>query len=819
MSRFFLLALGLMLCSAVDAAPFNVKGVVRDSLGTPEPYATVRLFLLPDTIKPVSVGVTDESGAFERQLDKAGDYKFALQSVGRKPMSVAFSVSQSKPTADLGELIVADDNMLAEVTVEAVRPIISKEIDRIGYDVQADEESKTSMLDEMLRKVPLVSVDDDGTIKVNGSTSFKVYKNGRPNNSFTSNAKDIFKAIPASSIKKIEVITEPGAREDAEGVGAILNIVTVQTASMKGAMGNVGLNYDTNNDMPSPNLWLSTQVDKLSLSLYGGMHRNSKRQSENRSDSKMTYDDSGNTLSTESSGHSKGWFGFWGIEGSYDIDSLNLVTVDFGGFGMSMSNYSETLSDMTSPDGNLIYHYGNRSVTDPSRSFDIYGGANYQHSTHRKGETYTLSYRLSTTSNKSKGTQDYFDMQDMPVDYTGIFRDTKLDFAEHTIQADWTRPFNDIHTVDVGGKYIYRDNHSVSDQDYFNDRKEHTDFKHVTQVGAVYGDYRVKLGRFGLRGGVRYEYSRLSAKYRDGSQDPFSANLNDWVPNASFMWDINPASSLKLSFASRISRPGIDYLNPTVNTDPNSTSTGNPDLESVRNNSLSLNYTMFSPKTSLNASASYSETNNGIIAIQEVVDDHIYNGYANAGKTKSLNLSVYTQIALTPKTSFMLNASTNYNRNANPNLKISNSGWSFRGFMRIMHRLPYDMSVSLMGGYWSGDRSGLYNEFYGKGWNSVFSSIGLNKSFLKDKRLTVNLSVRNPLHPSVTHSVSKSVNTPYYSESRNYRLHNRSVMIGVSYRFGSMNVQVKKVNKGITNDDVIGGNSAKDQNQSSTSVE
>ena len=97
------------------------------------------------------------------------------------------------------------------------------------------------MLDETLNKVPLVSVDPDGTIKVNGSTSFKIYKNGRPNNSYSNNAKEIFKALPASMIQKIEVITDPGAREDAEGTTAILNIITVKNVITKGAMGNVGL--------------------------------------------------------------------------------------------------------------------------------------------------------------------------------------------------------------------------------------------------------------------------------------------------------------------------------------------------------------------------------------------------------------------------------------------------------------------------------------------------------------------------------------------------------------------------------------------------
>ncbi len=134
---------------------------------------------------------------------------------------------------------------------------MTKEIDRIGYDVQADEESKTNTVIDMMRKVPMVSVDADGTIKVNGSTNFKIYKDGRPNQSFTNNSKDVLSAIPASMIKRIEVITEPGAKYDAEGVGAIINIVTMDNTSMGGVMGSVRVGARSNNDfLPDGSLWL-----------------------------------------------------------------------------------------------------------------------------------------------------------------------------------------------------------------------------------------------------------------------------------------------------------------------------------------------------------------------------------------------------------------------------------------------------------------------------------------------------------------------------------------------------------------------------------
>ena len=106
---------------------------------------------------------------------------------------------------------------LEGVTVKAQRQLIRQEIDRVGYDVQADEESKTQTVMDMLRKVPMVTVDGEDNIKVKGNSSFKIYKNGHLDPSLTQNAKEILKSMPASMVKRIEVITDPGAREDAEG--------------------------------------------------------------------------------------------------------------------------------------------------------------------------------------------------------------------------------------------------------------------------------------------------------------------------------------------------------------------------------------------------------------------------------------------------------------------------------------------------------------------------------------------------------------------------------------------------------------------------
>ena len=227
------------------ASVFSVSGRAVNVSGEPVEFATYRIFSLLDTVKPTAYGVTDENGIFSSKLNKTGQYYVRVSAVGLSDGNKDFTITDQQPVANLGSIVCSDNtNLLGEVTVTAAKPLVSREIDRIAYDVQGDIESKTTTLDETLKKVPLVTVEPDGTIKVKGSSNFKIYKNGRPNNSFTNNAKEIFKAIPASMIKKIEVITDPGAREDAEGVGAILNIVTEQSTSIKGVLGNEGFGVD-----------------------------------------------------------------------------------------------------------------------------------------------------------------------------------------------------------------------------------------------------------------------------------------------------------------------------------------------------------------------------------------------------------------------------------------------------------------------------------------------------------------------------------------------------------------------------------------------
>ncbi|MDE5607882.1 MAG: outer membrane beta-barrel protein [Muribaculaceae bacterium] len=812
LKRIFWLSIYLFSALLMLADDFSVNGRLISQTGETEPFATLRIFTETDTIKPVVLATSSDEGDFSLTLPSAGSYRLSAVAVGKSVSVVDFSVSVASPVASLGDIIISDaENMLAEVTVSAQRPLVTKEIDRIGYDVQADNDSKTSTVNEILRKVPLVSVEADGTIKVNGSSDFKIYKNGRPNSSFTNNAKDIFKAIPASTIKKIEVITDPGAREDAEGVGAILNIVTMQNTAIRGVMGSVGLWMGTNNPIPQPFVWITSQIDKVTFSVNGGYFGNTGRVYKSRTESDMTYDSNGNRLVSSSETNwrrSSGNGGYVQFEMSYEMDSLNLFTAEFGGYTYGSDNPSKSTSAMYDPAGNLIYSFDNNDFKSKYSYMDFNGSFNYQRLTRRPNEMITLSYMISTNGSDNDSESEYENMINPLFDYSGINAWDHSRFMEHTGQLDWTRPINDNHKFDLGGKFIFRDNNAKGEREYVGKPEDSlipTKYTHRTSIGAAYFDWRSKFGKVTLRAGLRYEFSRLTSKDKVEAGNNFASNLSDWVPMAAVNYTINDANTIKLSYNTRISRPGIDELNPTVVETPTSVSYGNPNLSSALYHTISLNYNIIKPKFNADFSMSYRMSNTGVHSVNWIQDDIMYSTSENIGQSRRFNLNGYFRWMISQKTNWMMNfgvshSSIRYAADAlNP--ELSESGWGANMYTRFSQELPWKLTLGLTVYGWYNGFSSLYSKNIFTPSN-INHGLQLTRNFLKEDRLTTTLFISNPFGPYTTTWKSEYMNGGRTGKSVNYSYNRFMVGISINYRFGSLNAYVKKASRAASNDDL-----------------
>ena len=690
---------------------------------------------------------------------------------------------------------------LDEVVVAQRRKLIKNDIDKLTYDVQHDKTAQTKTTLEILKKIPLVTVDGQENIRVQGSTSFKVYRNGHPDPSLSGqNLKDILKAIPASTIKRIEVITDPGAKYDAEGTTAILNIVMMSSSKLQGVSGNVNSKIDSYGSVRL-GTYLTTKVGKLTTTVNYNYANQNKKQTESYREEAYNYVKTGEQKREYGTNSTAATIHFGNISASYEIDSLNLLTASTTFLGYKADANAQNTNERWDKNSLLIYKFDNNMTTPGYSDLNLGGRFDYQHKTHLDGEVLTLSYMLAATRPQTTFRQTYSNMVNFPVSYTSYDQNTRERFTEHTFQIDYVRPFGKHHKIESGTKYILRYNNSTSLMDYQGTTPDmESKFKHNAQVAAAYLSYIFTAGKWAARAGLRYEFTRMKASYPDGSNADYHANLNDWVPSASLQYKISDGQTLKFSYNTSINRPGIGYLNPAIISTPTAVSFGNANLGSSRNQKLQLVYMLVASKLTLQLSPYYSFTNNGIGRILYEQNRKDVSTYQNVLKSKVFGISSYTEWTPFTGTSFTLNASMRYARITLPTPSTKNSGCGGGIYFNWEQKLPWDLTLTTSIGGEYGNR--IYNPYAIEGrW--FYYNFTLTRLFFKDK-LTVSLSANSPF--------SKDKATTYNIVRGDYTGYERSVMypryfnIGFSWSFGKLKASVKKAARSIENDDLVGSN-------------
>ena len=690
---------------------------------------------------------------------------------------------------------------LDEVVVAQRRKLIKNDIDKLTYDVQHDKTAQTKTTLEILKKIPLVTVDGQENIRVQGSTSFKVYRNGHPDPSLSGqNLKDILKAIPASTIKRIEVITDPGAKYDAEGTTAILNIVMMSSSKLQGVSGNVNSKIDSYGSVRL-GTYLTTKVGKLTTTVNYNYANQNKKQTESYREEAYNYVKTGEQKREYGTNSTAATIHFGNISASYEIDSLNLMTASANFFGYKADANTQNTNERWDKNSLLIYKFDNNMTTPGYSDLNLGGRFDYQHKTHLDGEVLTLSYMLAATRPQTTFRQTYSNMVNFPVSYTSYDQNTRERFTEHTFQIDYVRPFGKHHKIESGTKYILRNNNSTSLMDYQGTTPDmESKFKHKAQVAAAYLSYILTAGKWAARAGLRYEFTRMKASYPDGSNADYHANLNDWVPSASLQYKISDGQTLKFSYNTSINRPGIGYLNPAIISTPTAVSFGNANLGSSRNQKLQLVYMLVTSKLTLQLSPYYSFTNNGIGRILYEQNRKDVSTYQNVLKSKVFGISSYTEWTPFTGTSFTLNASMRYARITLPTPSIKNSGCGGGIYFNWEQKIPWELTLTTSIGGEYGNR--IYNPYAIEGrW--FYYNFTLTRLFFKDK-LTVSLSANSPF--------SKDKATTYNIVRGDYTGYERSVMypryfnIGFSWSFGKLKASVKKAARSIENDDLVGSN-------------
>ena len=777
-----------------------VTGTVRDSLTREgEPAAILQFFQVSDLEKPIAFTTTDTDGTFSQVLTGTGSYRLLFSNLGRKTLTKDFTLDGSA-TLDLGDILIQDDVQTLEAGgVTALRPLVKMEVDKMTYDVAHDVDSKSSTVLDMLRKVPMVSVDGQDNITVNGSSSFTVYVDGKPNQMISANPSVVLKMMPASAIKDISVVTNPGARYDAEGVGGVLNLTTnrEETGGQSLADGAYGsLTGMASTRGYGGGIYYTRQQGKFAFNFNGNAMFN------NNPGTVTDIERTGNGMTTLS--HSEGGMKIPIVMGdlgmSYEIDSQNLISATAGLMHMGMTSDGTGSTQLMMP-GNTFGYTTDTWSRNTSNS--ITASADYQHLWADVPErSFILSYRFSGSPSIADSRNRFGDADGNMLDLTDRRTDGKTNATDHTVQVDFTSPIDGIGSISTGAKFTSR--HNSSDQqaylwngnDWTYNALGSTVYDYYNRIGAVYTEMTFNLGNLGLKAGARYEHTWQ--RYNQDGGNTFRTNYGSLVPSASIQYNLGMTSNIGLSYNMRISRPGITYLNPYRNdADPTVLSYGNPDIKVEKSHTINLVYNYFSSKIMLNLTGRFAYTGNGISDYSFYQDNILHTTYDNIVANTSTGLNAFLMWNAGTKTRFILNGGIDYTDIRSEKLGQHNYGWSGNALLGFQQTLPWDLRFSANGV--------LMSKSYSlQGWNSGISigTVGLTKTFLDD-RLSISISAIRQLSAKDL-TVKSYMATKDYTMNMNTTVPMSQVSLSISWTFGKQgSASVKKARRTITEDDII----------------
>ncbi|MBR5687751.1 MAG: TonB-dependent receptor [Prevotella sp.] len=811
--------IGMMLLITLSAAAqtTTIKGVLTDSIsGETEPFATVRVFKDNNMEKPVAMSATDLDGNIKQEVEGEGEFVITFSAVGKNTVSRKLTLGENADI-DLGVVYITDDSkMLEGVEVVAHKTLVKMETDKMSYNVQDDTESKSATVLDMLRKVPMVTVDGQDNISVNGTSSFKVYVDGKPNVMMSSNPSQVFKSMPASVVKSIEVVTNPGAKYDAEGAGGVLNIIMnkqnpMAQESLNGYSATARMQVSTKG--VGAGLFANAQQGKLSVGVNGFYTK-----SKNETEVEMTreqYSDFG-TMTTKyyQDGTTKTPFLMGSLTLGYELDPMSSLNATFSVNSFNMKNTGHPVTTMSGGIYGDGFSYGNEMIAKNKRT-SFTASADYSrffNAEHTKLLTLTYQFTQSPTKSQNETIFDAVNTEEgNPFDVqANRYTDNREKSTEHTVQVDYTTPLSATQTLNTGVKYLNRNNSSDSKyylNDVYNDAMS-MDYLYKNNILAGYAELESKWGtKWSTKAGLRYEHTWQDVEYKKGNGEDFSKDYGSLVPSASLSYSLAPTQNLGLTYNMRISRPGISYLNPYIDrSSPTQLTYGNPDLDVEKTHNVQLVYNSFSQKFMMNATLRYSFCDNAIEQYSFYDSSNLLNTtYGNMMKRHQLGLNLYANYSLTTSTRLMLNGGVTYADMKSKALDTSNSGWQGNFMVGLQQKLPWDVNLNV--NYITSTKS-----YTLQGWSTGFNLMmgTLSKSFLNDK-VTVSVAAVTGLNKG------GKLNLDSYSEGKDFvskqaiGVNISQLVLNVSVTLGNNKRQMSRMHQTKVTDDYIERQSTEEQ--------
>lgn len=780
--------------------------VVDEALTTAVEFANVALYNKADN-KVVDGAMADEKGKFVLSRVAAGEYKLVITFIGYADKTIDNIKVEKGKDIDLGVIKLSTSaKQLDEVTVTAEKSMIEEKVDRLVYNAEKDITSKGGDAADVLRKVPLLTVDLDGNVSLRGTSNIRVLINNKPSTIIASSISDALKMIPSELIKSVEVITSPSAKYDAEGSGGIINIIT-----KKSTIQGLTLNVDAGAGIRGSNLGLngSFRKGKLGVTMGGGGRAFYNKAATSLDQSTLV---NGNTVLTKQTADAfdNGLFGRYNLGFDYDISKNQALTA---GINFGTRNFIRTQDYTTNLyTNNVLSSTAFRNVDSKDLSNSVDFNLDYIR-TFKPSQEWSVSTQYSKSNLKNNFLADLLNSSgELASRQRNINSNIN---QEVTVQTDFQTPIKTNQMLEVGVKGIFRQVNSDFSYlvagptgDFASDVRNPAgllDYSQNIASGYLSYTYSTK-NKYTIKAGARYEYTTIDAN--DQNKDINIPAYGNLVPSVNISKTFGN-TTLKAAYNKRIQRPGLQQLNPNFNlANPQSITIGNPSLRPEITDNFELSASSNIKKVYLNTSVFGRMTNNSILRLSAPSDTLIgavITTFQNIGTQQVFGSNVFANITITPKWSVNGGIDVYYNYLEGQilgadgkSLLTSNTGVVVGGRLQTQIQLKNGWGVQAFSFF-----RGQQVQLQGTEGGFYMYSVGFRKDF-KNKKGSLGLATDNFFGGMVRRSTLESAQFKQVSVNNIY---NQNVKVTFSYKIGNMRMVEQKKTKSVKNDDVKAGDS------------
>lgn len=771
----YILLIGLLLSPFTSYAQelLKIKGqIIEQTNKLPIEFATV--VIKDKNTLAVSNGTTTlENGSFAIETSLKS-FLVEISFIGFKTQTLERN-HVSGSTLDLKTIVLEEDKtMLGEVELEAEQSLTTFKLDKRVFNVGKDLSNAGAGALEVLNNVPSVNVNIEGEVSLRGNSGVQMLINGKPS-VVLSNGGNALGTITADMIERVEVITNPSAKYEAEGTSGIINIV-LKKEEKKGINGSVTINTGAPNNH-SLGLSLNKRSEKLNIfSQLGVGYRTYPNDFESNNED-FTNQTVLNRLGT--SNKNENFYNF--ILGTdYMINKNNVLTLS-GQFAYEKESEDAKSTYRSYTQSNLDRSWlreEDTKATNPKFEYEFQYKRDFENHEDRD----LIFSAMGSYFGKVK--ESDFNDRTLLGSSSDLNQRSETDFGEmqYTYKLDYTHPFLEKYKVEIGSQYVINDVSNdftvenlengvyIADPNFTNEFEYDQDVLGAYVTGAYEGD------KWGLMGGLRLENTNLETRLQN-TQERNSTNYTNLFPSIHTSYKVNKQLSFQGGYSKRIYRPQLWDLNPFFSFRDNfNISTGNPELDPEFTDSYEFTSIYIQEKYSLNFGIYDRYTTEVIERVRSFNDNVTLTKPLNIGNRNTIGFEFNGKYAPSKTLSFMTDFNWNrFSRDGqyeDQTFDFTGTRWTSR--LSVKLKLPSKIDLEFTGNYRS-----KYRTVQGNQSATAFLNLGARKKIMKGK-MVLNLSVRDVFASRIQEQIIDQDTYNLYS----HRQRGRFVTFGVSYAFG-----------------------------------